>query len=149
MFEIKQPNKKAHFTVIPLNLMIVIVPKKGTPALTGCFSFFFLPSLPQKIALLQFPLSWYGMGKTSVESRLNLPGRVAWMLMEAPGFMALLYMMKTLPRMHGIEDLPWQNRVLAGLFVRVVECFILFISFFSFLFLPSYWFPLTKEKEKR
>ncbi|KAG6009455.1 hypothetical protein E4U21_002370 [Claviceps maximensis] len=69
------------------------------------------------ISFLQFPLSWYGMGKTSVESRLNLPGRVAWMLMEAPGFMALLYMMRTLPRMHGIEDLPWQNRVLAGLFV--------------------------------
>ncbi|KAG5926780.1 hypothetical protein E4U42_002948 [Claviceps africana] len=69
------------------------------------------------IALLQLPLSWYGMGKTSVESRLNLPGRVAWMLMEAPGFMTLLYMMRTLPAMHGIEDLPWQNRVLAGLFV--------------------------------
>ncbi|KAG6019852.1 hypothetical protein E4U41_003055, partial [Claviceps citrina] len=69
------------------------------------------------IALLQFPLSWYGMGKTSVDSRLNLPGRVAWMLMEAPGFMVLLYVMRTLPQMEGIDDLPWQNRVLAGLFV--------------------------------
>lgn len=69
------------------------------------------------ISLLQIPLSWYGMGKTSVDSRLNLPGRVAWILMEAPGFMTLLYMMKTLPQMHGIDDLPWQNRVLAGLFV--------------------------------
>ncbi|KAG5980647.1 hypothetical protein E4U55_003807 [Claviceps digitariae] len=69
------------------------------------------------ISLMQIPLSWYGMGKTSVESRFNLPGRVAWMLMEAPGFMTLLYMMRTLPRMHGIEELPWQNCVLAGLFV--------------------------------
>ena len=32
--------------------------------------------------------------------------------------MTLLYIMKTLPAMHGIDDLPWQNRVLAGLFVR-------------------------------
>ncbi|KAK2612033.1 hypothetical protein QQS21_001998 [Conoideocrella luteorostrata] len=69
------------------------------------------------ISLLQFPLSWYGMGKTSVNSRLNLPGRVGWMLMEVPGFMTLLYIMNTLPQMHGIDDLPWQNRVLAGLFV--------------------------------
>jgi 3-oxo-5-alpha-steroid 4-dehydrogenase 1 len=28
-----------------------------------------------------------------------------------------LYIMKTLPKIHGIDDLPWQNRVLAGLFV--------------------------------
>ncbi|KAG6027654.1 hypothetical protein E4U40_001437 [Claviceps sp. LM458 group G5] len=69
------------------------------------------------LGLMQFLLSWYGMGKTSVESRLNLPGRIAWMLMEAPGFMVLLYLMRVLPQMHGIEDLPWQNRVLAGLFV--------------------------------
>ncbi|KAG5957935.1 hypothetical protein E4U57_001635, partial [Claviceps arundinis] len=68
------------------------------------------------LGLMQFLMSWYGMGKTSVQSRLNLPGRIAWMLMEAPGFMVLLYLMKVLPQMHGIEDLPWQNRVLAGLF---------------------------------
>lgn len=58
------------------------------------------------------------MGKTSVASRLNLPGRIAWITMESPGFITLLYIMKTLPMMHGIDDLPWQNRVLAGLFVR-------------------------------
>jgi 3-oxo-5-alpha-steroid 4-dehydrogenase 1 len=58
------------------------------------------------------------MGKTSKPSPLNLPGRVGWFLMETPGFMTLLYIMKTLPAMHGIDDLPWQNRVLAGLFVR-------------------------------
>lgn len=67
---------------------------------------------------MQLFISWYGMGKTSVRSAFNLPGRVAWVLMEMPGFTTVLYMMKTLPQMHGIDDLPWQNRVLAGLFVR-------------------------------
>ena len=57
------------------------------------------------------------MGKTSVTSRLNLPGRIGWLTMEAPGFLSLLYMMNTLPAQHGITDLPWQNKVLAGLFV--------------------------------
>ncbi|GAO17470.1 hypothetical protein UVI_02051910 [Ustilaginoidea virens] len=76
------------------------------------FRVFFMCAQPRSI-----PLSWYGMGKTSVDSRLNLPGRVGWMAMEAPGFLTLLYMMKTLPQQHGIDDLPWQNRVLAGLFV--------------------------------
>ncbi|TWU71652.1 hypothetical protein ED733_003077 [Metarhizium rileyi] len=69
------------------------------------------------ISVMQLFISWYGMGKTSVRSRLNIPGRVAWIFMEIPGFMTVLYMMKTLPRIHGIDDLPWQNRVLAGLFV--------------------------------
>lgn len=57
------------------------------------------------------------MGKTSVASRLNLPGRIGWLTMEAPGFLTLAYLMKTLPEQHGIDDLPWQNKVLAGLFV--------------------------------
>lgn len=57
------------------------------------------------------------MGKTSVDSVFNLPGRIAWLTMEAPGFLTLLYIMKTLPPLYGIDDLPWQNRVLAGLFV--------------------------------
>ncbi|KAM3506705.1 hypothetical protein MY11210_007442 [Beauveria gryllotalpidicola] len=66
---------------------------------------------------LQWVIKWYGMGKTSVQSPFNIPGRVAWMTMEAPGFLTLLYVMNTLPQEHGIDDLPWQNRVLAGLFV--------------------------------
>ncbi|KAM4060808.1 3-oxo-5-alpha-steroid 4-dehydrogenase [Hirsutella rhossiliensis] len=69
------------------------------------------------IGSLQWVIGWYGMGKTSTPSRLNLPGRAAWMTMEAPGFLTLLYVMRTLPAQHGIDDLPWQNRVLAGLFV--------------------------------
>ncbi|KAH8205674.1 hypothetical protein TruAng_000168 [Truncatella angustata] len=37
--------------------------------------------------------------------------------MECPGFITLLYIMNTLSAEHGITDLPWQNKVLAGLFV--------------------------------
>jgi 3-oxo-5-alpha-steroid 4-dehydrogenase 1 len=61
--------------------------------------------------------SWYGMGKTSVTSRLNIPGWIGWMAMELPGACTLLYHMNTLPAQHGITDLPWQNKVLAALFV--------------------------------
>lgn len=67
---------------------------------------------------MQWIIKWYGMGKTSVPSALNIPGRIAWMTMESPGFLTLLYVMRTLPQKVGVEDLPWQNRVLAGLFVR-------------------------------
>jgi 3-oxo-5-alpha-steroid 4-dehydrogenase 1 len=59
------------------------------------------------------------MGKTSVTSRLNLPGRVGWLAMESPGFLTLLYVSTTLPGQLGLDlgALPWQNKVLAGLFV--------------------------------
>ncbi|KAL8380934.1 hypothetical protein RB595_005299 [Gaeumannomyces hyphopodioides] len=69
------------------------------------------------LASIQWLISWYGMGKTSKSSALNLPGRAAWMAMECPGFATLLYMVGTLPGAHGIDDLPWQNKVLAALFV--------------------------------
>lgn len=65
------------------------------------------------------------MGKTSVTSRLNLPGRIGWLTMEAPGFLTLLYLMKVLPEQHGIDDLPWQNKVLAGLFVSIIPQFVM------------------------
>ncbi|CAK7262477.1 hypothetical protein SEPCBS57363_000066 [Sporothrix epigloea] len=68
-------------------------------------------------ASTQWATSWYGMGKTSVNSRLNIPGRIAWLTMESPGFLTLLYLMSTLTEEQGITDLPWQNKVLAGLFV--------------------------------
>lgn len=57
------------------------------------------------------------MGKASAARYLNLPGRIAWLTMESPGFITLLYIMKTLPQKYGIDDLPWQNKVLAGLYV--------------------------------
>jgi hypothetical protein len=64
------------------------------------------------------------MGKTSIPSRLNIPGKLGWATMEAPGFILLLYIMSTLPTKLGIESLPWENWVLAAVFV-------------SFLLLPA------------
>ncbi|KAJ2907106.1 uncharacterized protein MKZ38_007621 [Zalerion maritima] len=77
----------------------------------------FLWTLFPMAASLQWLVSWYGMGKTSVESRLNLPGRPGWILMEVPGAVTLLYTMWMVSEEKGIEDLAWQNKVLAGLFV--------------------------------
>ncbi len=37
--------------------------------------------------------------------------------MEAPGFITLLYIMYSLPKEQGIEQLPWANWVMASLFV--------------------------------
>jgi hypothetical protein len=82
-------------------------------------------------ASLQWLIPWYGMGKTSVTSRFNLPGRIGWLTMEAPGFLTLLYQMRTLPTQAltqttltqttltnpSQEGLPWQNKFLATLFV--------------------------------
>ncbi|KAL2160165.1 hypothetical protein VTH06DRAFT_1821 [Thermothelomyces fergusii] len=69
-------------------------------------------------ASLQWVTAWYGMGKTSVESRLNLPGRAGWLTMEVPGFLTLLYTMRALSsQMETEEGLPYQNKVLAFLFV--------------------------------
>ena len=57
------------------------------------------------------------MGKTSIESRWNLPGKIGWVLMEAPGFINLLYIMFTLPTQNGVKALPAENWLMAGLFV--------------------------------
>lgn len=74
------------------------------------------------LASLQWLISWYGMGKTSVSSRLNIPGRIAWFTMEIPGFLTLLYHMRSLStQLHkndpSYDGLPYQNKVLAALFV--------------------------------
>jgi 3-oxo-5-alpha-steroid 4-dehydrogenase 1 len=72
---------------------------------------------PTKFASLQWVTKWYGMGKTSKPSMFNLPGRWAWFFMEVPGFLTLLYCMRTLPVQLGLVALPWQNKLLGGLFV--------------------------------
>lgn len=38
--------------------------------------------------------------------------------METPGYAVLLYCIYALPRQEGIEQLPWANKVMAGMFVR-------------------------------
>ena len=58
------------------------------------------------------------MGKTSTTSALNVPGKIGWATMEAPGFITLLYIMYSLPKQEGIASLPFMNWTMAGLFVR-------------------------------
>ncbi|KAF1344073.1 3-oxo-5-alpha-steroid 4-dehydrogenase-domain-containing protein [Delphinella strobiligena] len=65
---------------------------------------------------IQWITTFYPQGKTSIESRYNLPGKWAWAIMEAPGFITLLYNMVTLPKELGIESLPWENWTMAGLY---------------------------------
>ena len=56
------------------------------------------------------------MGKTSANSRFNLPGKIGWMTMEAPGMLTLWYVMSSITE-GGIVNLPWESKVMAGLFV--------------------------------
>lgn len=72
-----------------------------------------------QFASFQFITKWYPAGKTSTESRLNIPGKIGWATMEAPGFITLLYIMLTLPQKNGIEHLPGANWLMAALFVRL------------------------------
>ncbi|KAH8685597.1 steroid 5 alpha-reductase [Tricladium varicosporioides] len=69
------------------------------------------------VAFLQWFISWYGAGKTSSDSKYNFPGKIAWITMEVPGFLTVLYIMNTLPGQLGIMQLPWENKFMAGLFI--------------------------------
>ncbi|KAH8821239.1 3-oxo-5-alpha-steroid 4-dehydrogenase-like protein [Xylogone sp. PMI_703] len=69
------------------------------------------------VTLVQWAVTYYPAGKTSVESRFNIPGRIGWVTMEVPGFITLLYILYTLPEELGIKQLPWQNTLMAYLFV--------------------------------
>ncbi|RKF64162.1 Uncharacterized protein C9.08c [Erysiphe neolycopersici] len=82
------------------------------------------------IAVIQWFVSYYPAGKTSIISRLNLPGKLAWITMEVPGFIIVLYYMCSIPLrnkninssldgriMLAWNELPAENIVLAALFV--------------------------------
>ncbi|KAB8300840.1 hypothetical protein EYC80_002768 [Monilinia laxa] len=69
------------------------------------------------VTIIQWIQPWYGAGKTSSDSRLNLPGKVAWITMELPGLLTMLYIMYTLPAEVGLRELPWENKLMAGLYV--------------------------------
>lgn len=68
------------------------------------------------LTLYQWFFSYYPMGKTSTASTFNIPGKIGWATMEAPGFITLLYLMYSLPKQEGIESLPFTNWTMAGLF---------------------------------
>lgn len=62
---------------------------------------------------MQWLVDFYPQGKTSIDSRFNLPGKWAWCLMEVPGMLTVLYCMLTIPRQEGIATLPWANWTMA------------------------------------
>ncbi|KAL9136568.1 MAG: hypothetical protein Q9175_002223 [Cornicularia normoerica] len=68
------------------------------------------------LTLYQWFFKYYPMGKTSTVSTFNIPGKIGWATMEAPGFITLLYLMYSLPKQEGIESLPLTNWTMAGLF---------------------------------
>jgi 3-oxo-5-alpha-steroid 4-dehydrogenase 1 len=77
---------------------------------------------------VQWLIDWYPQGKTSTESRFNVPGKIGWMTMESAGPLTLLYIFFTLPKELGIEELPMGNYTLVGCFVsyayiQVAECY--------------------------
>ncbi|KAI9829073.1 MAG: hypothetical protein M1832_000096 [Thelocarpon impressellum] len=68
------------------------------------------------VTLIQWLTDYYPQGKTSVTSRFNIPGKIGWATMEAPGFITLLYIMFTLPGELNLSGLPRENWVMAGMF---------------------------------
>lgn len=62
---------------------------------------------------MQWLTDFYPQGKTSVDSRFNIPGKWAWFLMEVPGMLTVLYCMLTIPHLPGTNvpasGLPWAN----------------------------------------
>ncbi|KAJ4986496.1 3-oxo-5-alpha-steroid 4-dehydrogenase [Stagonosporopsis vannaccii] len=78
-----------------------------------CYVWQFFPV----ITAFQWVIDWYPQGKTSTESRWNVPGKIGWATMESAGPITLLYIFFTLPKELGIEELPWGNWTMAGCFV--------------------------------
>lgn len=70
-----------------------------------------------QLTLIQWVVSYYPMGKTSIQSRFNIPGKIGWATMEAPGPITLLYLMYSVPKQEGIDKLPTANYIMAGMFV--------------------------------
>lgn len=70
-----------------------------------------------QITAVQWLIDWYPQGKTSTESRWNVPGRIGWAAMESTGPITLLYIFSTLPKELGIAELPWGNWTMAGCYV--------------------------------
>ena len=57
------------------------------------------------------------MGKHSTSSRYNIPGKIGWATMEAPGFISLLVTMLAVQSSEEIESLPKANWLMATLYV--------------------------------
>ena len=70
-----------------------------------------------QVTAIQWLTPWYPMGKTATSSHLNIPGKLAWMLMELPAPLLMLYTMTSLRP--SLPSTPTENVVLAGVYVRL------------------------------
>jgi 3-oxo-5-alpha-steroid 4-dehydrogenase 1 len=97
------------------NLRLPILPAGTPPHLPGA-------SIKEEILTItqftagQWLTDFYPQGKTSVDSRFNLPGKWAWAGMECVGFITVLYCMFTIPDQLGLDSLPWGNWTMAGVY---------------------------------
>lgn len=72
-----------------------------------------------KLTAGQWLIDFYPQGKTSIESRFNIPGKWAWFLMEIWGFITVLYCMFSIPQTVGMnspQQLPWANWTMAAVY---------------------------------
>ncbi|KFY19079.1 hypothetical protein V493_08161 [Pseudogymnoascus sp. VKM F-4281 (FW-2241)] len=67
------------------------------------------------ITAVQWLTAYYPMGKTSTTSCLNIPGKLAWVLMELPAPLLLVYTMTGLRAT--LPPPPGENLILAGIYV--------------------------------
>ncbi|KAI7237709.1 3-oxo-5-alpha-steroid 4-dehydrogenase [Hortaea werneckii] len=75
----------------------------------------------------QWLTTFYPSGKTSIDSKLNVPGKWAWCFMELPGMLTVLYCLMTIPHQEGLRTIPWANWTMAGVycihyFYRAILC---------------------------
>jgi len=69
------------------------------------------------VTAAQWLTDFYPQGKTSIQSRFNIPGKWAWLFMECPGFLTVLYCMLTIPAKEGLESVPFANKTMVALYV--------------------------------
>lgn len=95
---------------------IIIIPTWCPPSREHWELVTFLWQFFPIFTLFQWLVKYYPMGKTSTASSFNVPGKIGWATMEAPGFITLLYLMYALPKQEGIGSLPFTNWTMASLF---------------------------------
>ncbi|KAL4781216.1 hypothetical protein BJX76DRAFT_360154 [Aspergillus varians] len=95
----------------PLRDFILPTPEAYV-TLLNIFQFFPL------VTIIQWLTSWHPAGKTSSKnSRFNIPGRLAWFIMEVTGPINLLYILYNLPARLSIQTLPLPNKLVAALYL--------------------------------
>ncbi|EGP83224.1 uncharacterized protein MYCGRDRAFT_77167 [Zymoseptoria tritici IPO323] len=95
-----------------LELIPGILPPSRETWQTIAWAWQFLPLF----SVVNWMTDYFPMGKTSVESRWNLPGKWAWLFMEIPGFITVLYCMFAIPARENLPGLPWANWTMAGVY---------------------------------